>query len=713
MKNYNNSKINHNINYNEKKVEKNKEKKTSNEYYNKNHINSEELITQCNKKTVYQELKQSFIKFSNREFLGYRKAKDAVSATGDYTYLTYSQVFNLSRNLCSEMIKRRLYSEKTFLEEEGEFKLVGIYSRNCVEWAITDFACQMNDVTSVGFYSTLGSDSFKHIFQETEISTIFVSPDNLTSFVEFYKQHNFNSLINVVLFDYTLFVSESKSELKQLKDLGLEVILFTELISEKTSKTNISNSTNTSIDTNTDSDNEVVFTEPKPDSILTLCYTSGTTSVPKGVKLTQKGFYTQLFLFDNAEITLTEEDSTYSYLPLAHVMERTHLAVATYKGMKISFISGKDPKLLYEEVKMIKPTILMFAPRVLVNFHQMVLNETLNYSTEEKELFDTALNIKRELYEFDNTIYNKKYDSQVFNKIRSKLGGNLKVILSGSAPLPKDISRDIKLFLSIPVIEGYGLTELHGASNTTSVKDFSNRNVGAVSRFLNFKLVDVPEMNYTSESKLDGLPAPSGEICFKGPALFSGYFRNKEKTDEVVDSEGWFHSGDVGMIDPINKGLKIVDRVKEIFKLSQGEYIAPAKLESAYIKSPLISQLCIYGKSENAFCIGIIVVNEINLMRRLNLTSLNSIVNDNKHEIETEINEKIISSEEVIKIYREEIEIIAKANGFNSLEKPKSLILTKEAFTSENQLLTPSMKLIRKNIEKCFKERIENIYITN
>lgn len=692
MNSINNNKTNNNSNildhYNEEITKKSKNKENFNEYYNKKHPNTKELIEECEKKTLFNELKQSFSKFSNKEFLGYRKAKDVASGCGEYTYLTYSQVFNFSKSLSSAMVKRRLFSEKSFEDEEGKWKLVGIYSRNCAEWAITDFACQMNDITSVGFYSTLGSDSFKHIFEETEISTIFISPDNVTSFVEYYKQHNFSSLTSVVIFDYTLYTSESKSELNTLKDLGLELLLFSDLITKN-------------------NDEEVMFVEPKPNSVLTLCYTSGTTSVPKGVKLTQKGFYTELFLFDNAEFTLTEEDSTYSYLPLAHVMERTHLALATSKGMRISFISGKDPKLLYEEVKMVKPTILMFAPRVLVNFHQMIINESLNYSNEEKQLFSTALTIKRDNYSSDCSIVNKQYDSLVFNKIRSKLGGNLKVILSGSAPLPKDISRDIKLFLSIPIIEGYGLTELHGASNTTSVKDFSNKNVGAVSRFLKFKLVDVPEMSYTSESKLDGLSAPSGEICFKGPALFAGYFRNKSKTDEVVDSEGWFHSGDVGMIDPVNKGLKIVDRVKEIFKLSQGEYIAPAKLESAYIKSPLISQLCVHGKSENAYCIGIIVVNEINLMRRLNTSNIKNSEDFNMDEDF----EKLLSSDEVHKLYKEEIDQIAKANGFNSLEKPRSLVLTRETFSIENQLLTPSMKLIRKNVEKYFKQRIDDVYI--
>ena len=186
------------------------------------------------------------------------------------------------------------------------------------------------------------------------------------------------------------------------------------------------------------------------------------------------------------------------------------------------------------------------------------------------------------------------------------LGGRVRKCVTASAPISKDILDFMKIAFCCPVIEAYGQTELGGASNWTDIRDASTGHVGGVLPSFYMKLQDVPEMDYRSTDIIEGVPYPRGEICFKGSPCFAGYFKEPEKTAETIDSDGWLHTGDIGVILP-GGALKIIDRKKNIFKLSQGEYIAAEKLEILYSKSPLIKQIFVYGDSLQSNLVTIIV----------------------------------------------------------------------------------------------------------
>ena len=207
----------------------------------------------------------------------------------------------------------------------------------------------------------------------------------------------------------------------------------------------------------------------------------------------------------------------------------------------------------------------------------------------------------------------------------------------------------------------------------------------------------VPDLGYTIDDVIDGVNCPAGEICLKGPLIFKGYYKNDKENEKAFDEDGYFHTGDVGRIFPqYGNGLKIVDRVKEIFKLSQGEYIIPVKLESVYEESNYVSQIMIYGNSFMNNIIGIICPEKKHCAEALGIS--------------VEELEKDEENEKLKKLLVDDLLILATDAHFNGLEKVKYVIITFEGFTVENTCMTPTMKIVRKKVELRFKNRIDDLY---
>ncbi|MBA0641096.1 hypothetical protein Goklo_025685, partial [Gossypium klotzschianum] len=195
------------------------------------------------------------------------------------------------------------------------------------------------------------------------------------------------------------------------------------------------------------------------------------------------------------------------------------------------------------------------------------------------------------------------WDKLVFNKIKAKLGGRIRFLSSGASPLSPDVLDFLKICFGCRVVEGYGMTETSCVISSMEEGDNLSGHVGSPNPACEIKLVDVPEMNYTSDDQ----PYPRGEICVRGPIVFQGYYKDEVQTREVLDEDGWLHTGDIGLW--LSGGrLKIIDRKKNIFKLAQGEYIAPEKIENVYAKCKFIAQCFIYGDSLNSSLVAIVSV---------------------------------------------------------------------------------------------------------
>lgn len=634
-------------------------------------------------KTLIEKSIQNMIKFKDRDCLGYRKRKENKGGDSEqgyedvFTYFTFAQIHQMTSNFARNIhLRTDLFYKDTFNNQS--FKLIGIFAKNCTEWVVTDMGCQMDSITTVTLYSTLGPDAFLYICNQTLISTVCVTPDLVSMLVENKKKLNISSLKYAILFDLT---TEADSNCVQvLRDGGFEVVLFKSLIE----------------------DNKEVKDEDlelsKPETVLTICYTSGTTGNPKGVMVIQRNMIAMLeSCIENSKVPIDESSAHLSFLPLAHIMERFIITGYMSVAAKVGFLSGSVKTTLVKDIELLKPTLLFVVPRVLQTFRTKIFQTFDRLPGFKRKLAYKALSVKRDNFRRYGVITHAFYDKVVFSKVRQTFGGEVKCILCSSAPLPKELADDFKIFLSIPIIEGWGMTEFAGPAFTTNYTDHTNYTAGGVMSCSYMKVIDVPELDYTSKTMINGVLCPSGEICIKGPATCVGYYKDNEENKKAFDEEGFLHTGDVGCITSYNNGMKIVDRVKEIFKLSQGEYIIPNKLENVYSKSKYVSQILIYGNSTKNHIIALIAPNKQSCAEFLQLAKNEPLG-------------KMLTSPALEKEIKNDLNRLAKENNFNSLEKVNHFILTDEEFSVENECMTPTLKLIRKKIEKRYNEQIEEQY---
>lgn len=636
--------------------------------------------------TTIKYIEEAFKNFPNNETLGYRKPINDKEFDDKFTFFKYKEIEKMSKNLSTTFANRNLCESIFFEEENSEFKFMGIFAKNCVEWILTDIACQMNNICSVTFYATLGEKAFDHIANQTKISTLCMSGDNVKTFLKYHEMFNLTMIKRVILYDYTLLLPEGA--IKDLEAAGFQVILFSELLKDEPSSHNLNYAKN--------------------DSIFTLCYTSGTTGVPKGVKLSQNNVAAMIdYVFKNADLFYSPSETVLLYLPLAHVMERLNVTACFAYGVQTGFLSGDVRTTLSDDILMLRPTIFVAVPRVLQLFRQKIL-DIVDKMEEgcKKNLVNKAIRVKRENFRNSGTLSHTMYDALVFKKIRDKFGGRIKNFITGSAPLSEEVGTDIKVMFGATIVEAYGLTECCGAAVTSKGWDTSNNSAGGVLKVNKIKLVDVPEMNYHSNTTLNGQISPTGEVCIYGPILFKGYFCNEKATNEAIDSEGWFHTGDIGRIMPNDKGLKIIDRKKEIFKLAQGEYIAPTKLEFVYSKCKYIMTICVYGNSFKNYLVAIIVPNRdqvFEFLKRTGKTDKNSLK-------ECEGIEEFFTDAELLKEIRGEFEKLWKENNLNPLEKINKFHLSPTEFTIQNGCFSNTLKLARNVIANTYKDQIEGLY---
>ena len=474
---------------------------------------------------------------------------------------------------------------------------------------------------------------------------------------------------------------DTEKELEKLKNAGFTAYSFTKDFLKDN-------------DNIKDSDLEI----SKPETIMTICYTSGTTGNPKGVMLSQRNLISVLeTVIRDSSVPLDEYGTHISFLPLAHIFER--MVISGFMGVaaKVGFISGSVRTTLMEDMSLLGPTLLFVVPRVLQTIRTKIFDGFNSLSSWKKKLAYKAYHTKLENYKKYGIITHAIYDQLVFKKIRAMFGNKLKTVLCASAPMPKELADDFKVFLSIPIIEGLGMTELSGSAFCTNYHDLTNFTAGGVTGGVRMIIKSVPDLGYTIDDVIDGINCPAGEICLKGPLIFDGYYKNDEENEKAFDKEGYFHTGDVGRIFPnLGNGLKIVDRVKEIFKLSQGEYIIPAKLESVYSKSSFIQQIMIYGNSSMNNIIAIICPEKKHCAEALDISVEELVKNE--------------ENEQLKKLLINDLSKLATEAKFNGLEKVKYVLITFEGFTVNNSCMTPTMKIVRKKVELRFKDRIDKIY---
>uniref|UniRef100_A0A8C0NIQ7 Long-chain-fatty-acid--CoA ligase n=1 Tax=Canis lupus familiaris TaxID=9615 RepID=A0A8C0NIQ7_CANLF len=389
---------------------------------------------------------------------------------------------------------------------------------------------------------------------------------------------------------------------------------------------------------------------PKPSDLSIVCFTSGTTGNPKGAMLTHGN------------------------------------VVADFSGF-LKVTEG-DIRLLSDDMKALCPTIFPVVPRLLNRMYDKIFSQA-----------DTRL--KRWLLEFaakrkqaevrSGIIRNDSiWDELFFNKIQASLGGCVRMIVTGAAPASPTVLGFLRAALGCQVYEGYGQTECTAGCTFTTPGDWTSGHVGAPLPCNHIKLIDVEELNYwTCKGE--------GEICVRGPNVFKGYLKDPDRTKEALDSDGWLHTGDIGKWLPAGT-LKIIDRKKHIFKLAQGEYIAPEKIENIYIRSEPVAQVYVHGNSLKAYLVGIVVPDPEVMSTWAQ-----------KRGIEGSYTE-LCANKELKKAILEDMVRLGKESGLHSFEQVKAIHIHSDMFSVQNGLLTPTLKAKRPELREYFKKQIEELY---
>ncbi|MCK5856582.1 MAG: long-chain fatty acid--CoA ligase [Bacteroidales bacterium] len=417
------------------------------------------------------------------------------------------------------------------------------------------------------------------------------------------------------------------------------------------------------------------------DDLMTIIYTSGTTGRPKGVMLSHANFIANI---DGTRdlINVVEGEKYLSFLPLCHVLERMVNYLVIYKGTTVYY--AESIETIGENLKEINPHGFTAVPRILEKFYDKIIIKGSDLDGVKKKLFFWAVDLALEYKEDgkNSSIYKMKHkiaDKLIFSKWREALGGNIKIIISGGAALQERLSRSFNC-AGLMVAEGYGMTE---TSPVISVNYEGKGNMlfGSVG-----PIIDNVKVRFEED----------GEICMQGPSQMMGYYKDPEKTAEIIDKEGWLHTGDIGELVGDRGLLKITDRKKEIFKLSTGKYVAPQVLENRAKESPFIDQILIVGEGEK-FTAAIISPD---------FEYLHNWASD-KH-IEFRNNEILISKQKVVERMQVEVDKINKDIGKS--RQIRKWALTCRNWTPDTGELSPTLKLKRKFLKKKYTSKLDYLY---
>ena len=529
---------------------------------------------------------------------------------------------------------------------------VGLVCESRYEWHVIDFAIQQIGAVVVAIYPNITDSEYQFIFQDAEISVCIVSNKNL-----------YNRISNLMdtIFDlkYIFAINEfpNSRNWSELIEIGKDIP--DQEIAERRSKITA-------------------------DDLLTLIYTSGTSGKPKGVMLSHNNMLSNVQA-SNDLLVLKQGSRGLTFLPPCHAYER--IVIYCYLNLGISVYFAEGLEKIGDNINEVKPHIMTAVPRIMEKVYEKIIKTGGNLTGTKKKIFDWAIDVASE-YEPDaskrSIIYNMKLAvarKLVLNKFYDALGGNFQNIVSGSASLQGKIAR-VFMAAGLPFYEGYGMTETSPliTVNNPYMQGVRIGTVGSPIRGVEVKL------------------AEDGEILVKGPNVMLGYYKNPEATAEVI-KDGWLHTGDIGTwVEGEGNFLKIIDRKKEMFKISGGKYVVPAPIENKLTESDYIEQAIVVGDGEK-FPSALIVPNFV---------KVKEWVSENHAELVTLSKKEMYDSKEVQKLINQEVRV---ANQFfGNWEQLKKCVIITDEFSIESGELTPTLKKKRKVITENYKEEIASIF---
>ncbi|XP_057786303.1 long chain acyl-CoA synthetase 4-like isoform X1 [Salvia miltiorrhiza] len=629
-------------------------------------------------------------KYPDNRMLGRREIVDG--KPGKYLWMTYREVYNV-------VVKVGNSIRSCGIEKGGR---CGIYGANSPEWIMSMEACNAHGLYCIPLYDTLGAGAIEFIICHAEVALAFVEEKKISELLKTFP--GAASCLKTIV----SFGKASSQQKEEAEKYGVTMYSWDDFLSLGSNK-------------------HFELPVKKKSDICTIMYTSGTTGDPKGVMISNNSIVTLIAgvkrLLESVNESLTANDVYLSYLPLAHIFDRVIEECFINHGASIGFWRG-DVKLLTEDIGELKPTIFCAVPRVLERIYSGLQQKISAGGFIKQTMFNFAYNLK-----LRNMRKGRKHteaapmcDKVVFSKVKQGLGGNVRLILSGAAPLASHVEEYLRVVTCSYVLQGYGLTETC-AGTFVSIPDELNMlgTVGPPVPNVDVCLESVPEMGYDALSS-----KPRGEVCVRGDTLFSGYYKREDLTKEVF-VDGWFHTGcshsdhmelfssasfvflileisflfffvgDVGEWQA-DGSLKIIDRKKNIFKLSQGEYVAVENLENVYGLVAAIDSIWVYGNSFESCLV--------------------AIINPSKQAVEEWAEqagesgdfETLCENPKVKQYFVGELARIAKEKKLKGFELIKAVHLDPVPFDLERDLITPTFKIKRPQMLKYYQNVIDNMY---
>ena len=578
----------------------------------------------------------SLDKNPNKNIFNYKKNNEWCSLTGNDIRIHIHKIINGLR--------------KHSINEKDK---VAILSSTSYKWALCDYGILCNGSTTVTVYPTLVEEQIKYILNNSESKLIFV--ENL---------EQYNKISNTI---------------NECPKLNTVVLMDDSYNGNNDNVVNLSDFSKHDSELNYDE----ILNSINENDLCTLIYTSGTTGTPKGVMLSHKNLISNMIAVSMMQKDIKNERFL-SFLPLSHVLERM---AGHFYAMSIEseIFYAENMETVGENMAEISPTVVVCVPRFFEKMHDKIIKGLEGASENKRKLFNWALQLGKNYtilkhakqdISFAMNIKYKIADKLIYSKVRQKLGGNIKFFISGGAPL----SRNIAEFFSgigITILEGYGLTETSPVLTSNTPEDIRFGCVG--------KAVSNVKIKFASD----------GEILAKGPNVMVGYYKNEEATNEVIDKEGWFHTGDIGEIDA-DGFIKITDRKKSLIVTSAGKNIAPAPLENAILTSKYIDQVMVIGDKKN-FISALIVPSFDSLNSYMKLNNKDSLSND-----------ALVEHPLILDLIKTEIDETMK--NFASYETVKKFVLLPRQFSIDKGEMTPKMSIVRKRVIQNYNESIDSIY---
>ena len=533
---------------------------------------------------------------------------------GGYKWITYHQFHEICLMFAAGLARRGV--------KRGD--RVGICSRTCLQWQISFIGLLYIGAIPVTVYESFGVEASTFIVNQARCKAIIVHADNLSNAKQFLEKIDNQDIMKILIGvkNVSGFILLNDI-IRSGRNYKYKFQLFDEPENDE-GKNNIILSFFNPIrhnDSSSSSDFEneeedfstepiIIDFEPKPDDVALIMYTSGTTNKPKGCILTHRNIVAGATGLGSAGTSINTKDTYFSYLPLAHIYETCCHLVMLAHGVRIGFFSG-DVRDIFKDCKVLQPTIICGVPRIFNKFIELVNTRLDEMHPILRNLTQWAIEFKeKQLHE--NSSFSMFLDYILFSQFKEELGGRLRFVVIGGAPILPEVYSLLKATLTPNIIQGYGLTEISAGGCVSDVNDSNPASVGPVSISVDMKLRRVPGMYYDPND-----PQPSGELMFRGPTVFKGYLEdnnldnpedgfNSDELEQNYLEDGWFATGDIGMIN--KEGcVQIIDRVKQLVKLSHGEYISLSHLSEQYQTSPSVKKIFVYADSHHSQPVAVVV----------------------------------------------------------------------------------------------------------